>query len=90
MRRRAFIAGLGSAAAMPCAAVAQRLARPVIGFLDGRSAEHSAYLVAAFRQGLNQTGYVEGRNVALEYRWAHGQYDRLPALAVTWSAAASP
>jgi len=61
--------------------MAQQSALPVIGVLDGRSAEHSAHLVAAFRRGLNETGYAEGRNVALEYRWAHGQYDRLPALA---------
>ena len=81
MRRREFIAGLGSAAAMPRAAMAQQPAMPVIGLLDGRSAEHSAHLVAAFRRGLNEIGYAEGRNVALEYRRAHGQYDRLPALA---------
>ena len=81
MRRREFIAGLGSAAAMPRAAMAQQPAMPVIGLLDGRSAERSAHLVAAFRRGLNEIGYAEGRNVALEYRWAHGQYDRLPALA---------
>jgi putative ABC transport system substrate-binding protein len=81
MRRREFIAGIGSAATTPLAAMAQQSALPVIGVLDGRSAEHSAHLVAAFRRGLNETGYAEGRNVALEYRWAHGQYDRLPALA---------
>jgi putative ABC transport system substrate-binding protein len=81
MRRREFIAGLGAAAAMPLAVSAQQPAMPVIGFLDGRSAEHSAHLVAAFRRGLNDTGYAEGRNVALEHRWADGQYDRLPALA---------
>src|SRR5688572_7872753 len=79
MKRRQFIAGLASAAAMPLPAKAQP-PMPVIGFLDGRSAEHSAHLVAAFRRGLNETGFTDGRNVALEYRWAEGRYGRLPAL----------
>ena len=61
--------------------MAQQPAMPVVGLLDGRSAEHSAHLVAAFHRGLNEIGYADGRNVAFEYRWAHGQYDRLPALA---------
>ncbi len=80
--RRKFIAALaGTAFACPLAARAQQPALPVVGFMSGRSPEDSAHLVVAFRQGLSEGGFVEGQNVAIEYRWARGQYDRLPALA---------
>jgi putative tryptophan/tyrosine transport system substrate-binding protein len=81
IRRREFIFALGGAAATwPVAARAQQPAMPIVGFVDGRSAEASVRQAAAFRKGLNETGYVEGQNVAVDYQWLNGQYDRLPAL----------
>jgi putative ABC transport system substrate-binding protein len=80
IRRREFIAGLG-AAAWPFTARAQQVGMPVIGYLSPGANPPTANLIAAFRQGLRETGYVEGRNVEIEYRFAEGQYDRLPALA---------
>src|SRR6266581_2636959 len=82
MRRRDFIRLLGGAAVTwPLAARSQQQAIPVIGFLHGTSPEMRRAEVTAFHRGLSDTSYVEGRNVAVEYRWAEGRYDRLPALA---------
>jgi putative ABC transport system substrate-binding protein len=81
MRRRELIAGLGGAATWPLAARAQQPAMPVIGLLDSTSPDVHSNLLRSFRQGLNETAHVEGRNVAIEYRWSDGQYDRVPELA---------
>src|SRR5262245_19745246 len=81
MRRLEFIALVGSAVAWPLVAHAQPPAFPVIGFLSSASPDRYAHVVSAFRQGLGETGHVEGRNVAIEFRWADGQNDRLPTLA---------
>src|SRR6516162_493895 len=81
MQRRELITLLGGAATWPLAARGQQSAMPMVGFLNGGTPEGYAPMVAAVRQGLNETGYVEGRNVAIEYRWARGQYNRLSELA---------
>src|SRR5215472_2139059 len=82
MKRREFIAGLGSAAAAwPITARAQQAVMPIVGFLNGASMPGYSKMVAAFRRGLAEAGYVEGRNVVVNYRWAEGNYERLPGLA---------
>src|SRR6516162_2141177 len=82
MRRREFIAGLGSAAAWPLAARAQDKPLPVVGWLSSQSADDDyKNFTLPVLQGLKETGYIEGQNVAVEYRWAENQYDRLPTLA---------
>jgi putative ABC transport system substrate-binding protein len=81
MIRRDFIAGLGCAAAWPLAARAQQPAMPVVGYLSSSSPEANPHMLAGFRKNLSEVGFVEGRNVAIEYRWARNEYDRLPELA---------
>jgi putative tryptophan/tyrosine transport system substrate-binding protein len=81
MKRREFIAGLGGAVAWPLAAWAQQAATPVIGFISGGSPDEFRYLVRAFHQGLSENGYIEGRNVTIDYRWAGSENDKLPAMA---------
>jgi putative ABC transport system substrate-binding protein len=80
IQRREFITLLGGTAAWPVSAGAQQPALPVVGFLYNGSPEAGPQIVAAFHKGLSETGYVEGRNVSIEYRWAHNEYGRLPEL----------
>ena len=81
MRRREFVTLFGGVLAWPLAARAQQPAMPVLGWMSGRSPEDSAHLLAAFRDGLRETGFVEGETVAIEYRWANDDPNRLPELA---------
>src|SRR5262245_64240731 len=81
MKRREFITLLGGAAAWPLVARAQQATMRTLGYLSPRSSEVETELVRAFQQGLRETGYAEGKNITVEYRWAEGRYDRLPALA---------
>src|SRR5271166_7096655 len=81
MKRRQFIGILGGAVAWPVAARAQQQAMSMIGFVSSRAPGESAGVVAAFRRGLSEAGFVEGQNLAIAFRWAEGRYDRLPALA---------
>ena len=86
IRRREFIAGVGSAAVWPIAARAQQPPMPVIGYLSGRSPESDVSMLIAFRRGLGEAGFVENRNVAIDYRFANGQYELLPALGMELTA----
>jgi putative ABC transport system substrate-binding protein len=89
MRRREFLGVLGGAATWPLAARAQQPAIPMIGFLRSTSLAEFSHLVNAFRQGLKETGFVEGQNVTIEFRAAEDRLDRLPALVAIWSAGLS-
>src|SRR5438067_753060 len=80
MRRRTFVALSGAAATWPLAARAQRPAMPLVGFVEGASADAAAVRIAEFRNGLGKTGYAEGKNVAVEYHYMEGQYDCVPTL----------
>ena len=82
MKRREFITLLGGAVAWPLAARAQQPAMPVVGFLHGGSAGMRTHFIAAFHQGLKETGHIEGQHIEIDYRWADDQSNRLPALAV--------
>ena len=82
MKRRAFIAALGGAAAWPVMARAQQQGMPLIGFLSSLSAEELTFVIPAFQDGLRGRGYVENQNIVIEYQWADGHYERLPALVV--------
>jgi hypothetical protein len=90
MKRREFITLIGGAATWPLVAHAQQPVMPVIGFLDTRSPDGMTDRLRAFREGLKDSGYVERENVAIEYRWAENQLDRLPQLAPNWFADRSP
>jgi putative ABC transport system substrate-binding protein len=81
LKRRDFISLLSGAAALPLAARAQQRAMPVVGFLSSASSSAYAHFVSAFHKGLKETGYIEGQNIAIKYRWAEGQYNRMSALA---------
>ena len=87
MKRRTFIAGLGSAAAWPMLARAQQPAMPVVGYLGSTSPQIGRPQIAAFLEGLAETGFFEGRNVTIEYRWADDDYGQLPELPRIWFAA---
>jgi putative ABC transport system substrate-binding protein len=90
MKRREFIAGLGSAVAWPLVARAQQPALPVIGYLSANIERASARTTVAFRQGLRELGFVEGQNVEIVYRWAEAQYDRTPELVAAWCSVGWP
>ena len=83
MRRREFIALIGPLIVGAAAVHGQKRTPPEIGLLSSRSANETASLIAAFHEGLKESGYVEGRNVTIQYRWADGHYDQLPALAIS-------